>query len=404
MQDVITQAKELIAAGQTEPALQLLQEHAGSELNPSSVRAKAWRLISVTCRNRLDLKHSSYALAQAAHQHREAGEEMLALECELKAANDDINSDRYVEAEHACTRILSLAEEQGWWQIIAQAHEVMGSLHRRRSELEQAVDSFMKAIKIYSELGLESRIDSLSMNLAKAYVRMGRSDLAKPYYERGTAYLQKSGDLNSSVLQRMGVANTAWLARDYGTAEQLYLELLDDIKDYDSGFITAIVRQGIGMLRLAQSDFKASKKHLLISLQNIEQGEHRRMRVANLTALAIISVMLDEPQEALSYATLSRDNCFEQDDIESQLLDYYLAIIYLANDNPELAMPLWAGKQAMAWTVEMDFEYEWMILMLDHIMAEDYVEVTPLPRQVLSMARDWREEVLALNDEGRDQR
>jgi hypothetical protein len=84
------------------------------------------------------------------------------------------------------------------------------------------------------------------------------------------------------------------------------------------------------------------------------------------------------------------------DDIEAQVIDYYLAIAYLGAGSPYDASYVWEQKAALTINAETEQLLGWMQRELDHILAPEYTATVELGTSARELAEQWKQELAAL--------
>ncbi|MES2396411.1 MAG: tetratricopeptide repeat protein [Bacteroidota bacterium] len=134
-----------------------------------------------------------------------------------------------VIADEAITADLKQSIQKG----IAVTYSNIGLIHWRQSELPQALDHYLKALKIYEELGYKNKIAGIQGNIGGIYLSQGNHTKALGYYFKVLKAFEELGDKNK-------------MATAYGGIGNIYVEQKQPIKALDYYFKALKIYEEVG--------------------------------------------------------------------------------------------------------------------------------------------------------------
>jgi len=114
---------------------------------------------------------------------------------------------RWSEALDYHRRAVARASSAGDKRAMAQAQNGLGSTHLEQGDRAQAVRAFEESARLWKELEDEVGLGRTYNNLAVAYRRAGRWDVARQYLDEAATYLERGGDKDAlaSVYNNTGL-------------------------------------------------------------------------------------------------------------------------------------------------------------------------------------------------------
>ena len=402
MHELLQEATGLLDDLKPRLAQELVERYLKEGRPEPADHALALDLLGRACERQVRFSEAVEHFQQAQGLYEELGNERSSAECQARRAVLLIRTQQLREGLFLCETMLNLARERRWPEVEALALEARAEARYRTGDYRKAVEDLLQAEGIQTDLGLDDDVARMSSNLALIYLEMGEADLAQPFLDRAAAFSSRQDDALVQARAFLNQAVSAWLKQE----TQLARELLQRV--YHIGFKTANLRvlasaqTNLGMIDLTCGEYRSAHKYLLKGWQNAVECGDNNIVTATLTALGITLVFLNDPAQALHYATLSAKNVTQPDDIEALLLDYYLAIINLANDNVEIARVGWHHRQPLPRSAHLNIEHTWMRGMLKHIQSMEFLAENPLSAEAVELAVRWGGELRELRLEATD--
>ena len=387
----------MIDSGRLEQALETLatiQPEGGNEAEDVALARKT-AAAALEQLIRFNEAIDQYTLAR--EYYGELGDDEAASECNVRCANLKIRTMQLRDAQFICSKELDRARKMGWRTVEAYALQAKAEAHYRMGQNREAVNDLLASVEILSDLGREDEIDRISSNIAMVYLELGCEELAEPFLKRAAPTTDDGANIRKMARDYMNRSVAAWLQQDYDLAREMTARAFQLGVESGNIRIQASAQTNFGLIYLNAGDYRQAKKMLLKAWQSAQSCGDSHMVVGNLTALAITSIFLNEPAQALEYATLSAKCSTEPDDVETLLLEYYLAIIHLANDNLDLAIARWAQKPVLPRSVHLQAEVDWMCKILEHVSSAGFKAEVSVTSAIEKLAASWRAELEALD-------
>jgi CHAT domain-containing protein/predicted negative regulator of RcsB-dependent stress response len=150
--------------------------------------------------------------------------------CQLLIAKAALEFDekKYEEAETSYKSAQSIAHDEKFPDLEANALGNLARLATGQRHFDQAVDMNQSALELSHSLGRQGDAATILGNIAWAYSELGDFDRSLDYFRQGAEASAKSGLPGYSAYWFAGVANSYLALRDYAPAEQLALKTLQD--------------------------------------------------------------------------------------------------------------------------------------------------------------------------------
>ncbi|MES2139576.1 MAG: tetratricopeptide repeat protein [Bacteroidota bacterium] len=221
-----------------------------------------------------------------------------ALQISTLIADQDISSD----------------SKQSIQKGIAATYSNIGLVHWRQSEFPQALDHYLKALKIYEELGYKNKIAGIQGNIAGIYLSQGNHTKALGYYFKVLKAFEELGDKNKMATAYGGIGNIYGEQKQPLKALDYYfkaLEIYEEAGD-ENGMATWFLNIGVVYFHL--KDYPKALDYYFKALKIDEKLEDK-----NGIAYIFANIGLVYHNQAV---LIQNSNKKESDLLFSKALDY----------------------------------------------------------------------------------
>lgn len=233
---------------------------------------------------------------------------------------------------------LVLAQTNQYIQGEATALKNIGVVYQYQGNYPQALDNYLKSLKIFEKLEDEAGIANVLNNIGIVYRNQGNYEKALTYYQRVQKIDEKNGDKTglASVLNNLG--SIYYQRDDYPKARKYYnksLKIEQELKD-NSGI--SISYNNLGLVAIAEKKTKEALKNYFKALKLDEAAGDKTSMAGTLNNIADAYQQRNDFDKALKYA-LQGFRLAEE--VESQALvmnlSETLTVIYEGRQNFEKA-------------------------------------------------------------------
>ena len=210
-----------------------------------------WRLRGYLSEGRT---HISAALSRAPSLQKTA---MYARALYWEAALAYLQSD-YPATRLLCTQSLAIWHELGFEQRseLAETLDLLGELSTEEGDYEKAPVLFKEALEIFRELEDPRGIGDMLVQLAWAFMRMGRYDQVAPLMEEALLIFRGIGDVSHIGFTLSGLGELAIRQGEFERAADFLSESLAIRKQHGHKWGMGASLGSLGWIALRQHDFK----------------------------------------------------------------------------------------------------------------------------------------------------
>ncbi|MCE9537855.1 MAG: tetratricopeptide repeat protein [Bacteroidetes bacterium] len=198
---------------------------------------------------------------------------------------------------------------------IAVTYSNIGLVHWRQSEFPQALDYYLKALKIYEELGFKNKIAGMQGNIGGIYLSQGNHTKALGYYFKVLKAFEELGDKNKMATAYGGIGNIYGEQKQPIKALDYYfkaLKIYEELGD-ENGMATWFLNIGVAYYHL--KDYQKALDYYFKALKINEKLEDKNGMAYIFANFGLIYHDL---------AVLNQNsNKKESDLLFSKALDYY---------------------------------------------------------------------------------
>jgi len=321
--------------------------------------------------------------------------------CELLGVRVLIDNGEIGRARYKAQKILELAVSHGWTSCEALARALLGTAYFHLRQHEQARRELEQALALENRYRLDWEPDFLKLTLAGCLGGLGLQEEAQRLYAESNSALEPLAVPRATITRLTNEAYQAMMAQDYVRARDCYVQMvqestLEGLSEDLGAWYRATARYNLGIVQMELGNFSEAKRQLLRAWDKLHELNREQLACSCLSSLSIIALLENNPEDAVHYARTSKQAVTVFDDIESQVIDYYLAIAYLGAGSPYDASYVWEQKAALEINAETQQLLDWMQRELDHLLAPEYAQSVELSASARELARQWKQELAAL--------
>ena len=160
---------------------------------------------------------------------------------------------------------LEIARRIGDERLMADGLSLRGSTHSLLGEQSRAIPDLVAAQQLYERAGAKADAESLLLDIAISYRRMGELSKAREYLAQNEAYATALGDWSqviSNLLQQ------GYLAEDQGRTEDalaIYRRALATAREHDSQYDMATIHLAMAWPYLLRKDYNRALRLLALA-------------------------------------------------------------------------------------------------------------------------------------------
>ncbi len=276
--------------------------------------------------------------------------------------SDLIDNGNYELAEKKSDSLFILSKQINYTEGVAESYNLKGVINRDQSNLKDALDNYLSALKLFEELKMPVKVAGIQNNIGLIYAEIKEYRTALAYYFKAekinssnkeksrlainynniaTCY-QKLNQFSSaqtylqkSLLLRQEVADTIGMAMSYhniGINHQLtndkdsaiifFNKSLSYLSNMSENIGHAYNYLELGNTLLQQGKLKEAEKYLLSSLRITQNSELEGLKVEVYKYLSMLYEKQNDFKKAYTYQNLylaSKDNV-ESDESKNEIL------------------------------------------------------------------------------------
>jgi len=200
-------------------------------------------------------------------------------------------------------RIQSLATENNFLKIEADAFKTIGIYHYLKSEHQKAIAAYNKSLVYYLKGNEPLKLAALYNNIALAYAVLGDISKTLTNYQYAEAIYQKQGTEEDKVDVRYNIAGLYLRLKRYDLAEKLYLNVIDKYLIFGDKLGMAKARGELGSVYKYSGEYQKSLKLLLQAIEYFENANDQYNLATFSHNVSGLYNMMNQPINAIKYAT-----------------------------------------------------------------------------------------------------
>jgi tetratricopeptide (TPR) repeat protein len=368
------------------------------------VQAEAW-LLSAQCSLAMyDNSRAEDELFHARTLFTSLGRHEAALYCELLAIRFLLDAREFGLARDKAKLLLEIVVNNGWRNAEALARGILGLVHFHSRQHNHARSEIEQALVIEDRFRLDWQYYILQMTLAGCLAGLGDFAASQQLYDESFAALSPLPVPRAKIMLLGNEAYRACLEKNFEHARQCYTATLEasEIEGVSSDVLAwfrTTARHNLGLVELELGNYAEAKRQLLRAWNRLRELNCQQLACSCMTALSIIALLDDDPDSAVHYAQTSKREVTVYGEIESLVVDYFLAVAYLGAGAPYDASFLWEHKAELEVNTETRQFIDWLLRELDHILADEYREIVPLAESARALAQQWKQELTELAEQ-----
>lgn len=276
--------------------------------------------------------------------------------------SDLIDNAEYEIAQKKIDTLIVLSNQLNYTEGIAESYNLRGSINRDQSNLRDALDNFLSAIKLFEELKMPVKVAGIQNNIGLIYAEIKEYRTALAYYFKAEkinlsanqkgflainynniatcyqklkqfnsaqTYLNKSLALRQEVSDTMGMAMAYHniginhqLTNDNDSAVFFFNRSLDFLGNMNENMGHAYNYLELGNTLLQQKKLAEAEKYLLNSLRICENNELEGLKVEIYKYLSVLYQQKNDFKKAFTFQDLymSLKENIESDESKNELL------------------------------------------------------------------------------------
>jgi len=318
-------------------------------------------------------------------EHRDA---CLLLGAALQLADKSLK-----QAQATAGECLTRAREQGWKQNEARALEVLGKVAKTEQDYPAALEYLDQAAKLYVSLGLETEGYELALPRARALYGLGRDIEARERLVELLDFYGRNFIPARYVRQLLTKAYSAWLDGETELFARFSTVIIEESHAHGRPLMLACGYCDQGLAALNTGDYKVAREWFVKTWRIVSKVYENRLQVNTLTGMAICSIHLNNPHEALEFTMLARDNLKDGAGLMGRLLPSYSAITHLASNLVQPARTEWNRRPRLELRGPVYYHRQWQTGLLRHIQSGFYWTKIPLGPEAINLAGQWLHEL-----------
>lgn len=289
------------------------------------------------------------------------------------------------QAQYLVADVLSEAQQHDWHDLEARCQLYLGTLAWQEGTIDQAIEILEQALPLLEQQGLAYYAAQACASLGVAFAMAKREDEAEARFKTALDYHQQHRDDTQVVRCLNNLAGLAFKRHDWHRARDYLLDCVKFMAESGNKTDLATAWQNLGLVEMHQGDWQLANKYLNRALQLAQEVENRRVEADALLKLAILFLTKGDPVGAANYGSLSRNRFEGLTGAAATTLNWFLALIELANGRDKSALQLWAGRAP--WPSDQDLGF--FQGLLQHILTDQYVNAVELPRSSQKLGHQW---------------
>ena len=276
--------------------------------------------------------------------------------------SDLIDNAEYEIAQKKIDTLIVLSNQLNYTEGIAESYNLRGSINRDQSNLRDALDNFLSAIKLFEELKMPVKVAGIQNNIGLIYAEIKEYRTALAYYFKAEkinlsanqkgflainynniatcyqklkqfnsaqTYLNKSLALRQEVSDTMGMAMAYHniginhqLTNDNDSAVFFFNRSLDFLGNMNENMGHAYNYLELGNTLLQQKKLAEAEKYLLNSLRICENNELEGLKVEIYKYLSVLYQQKNDFKKAFTFQDLymSLKENIESDESKNEIL------------------------------------------------------------------------------------
>jgi len=267
----VLKARILVSRSQCKEALASLERDLPDGLAGTEVagQRKLYQGIAHRCREQF---------AEAERDFNEAAALARSLsprfKCVLLIASAALEFDekKYDDAEASYKKALSIAKDENWPDLQANALGNLGRLATGQEHYDQAIDIDDSALQFSRSLGRQGDTATILGNIAWAYFELGDFERALDFYVQGAQASEKVGLRGYSDYWFSGAANSYLALHKYALAEDLAQTTLKRARELKDAETETICLNTLTEVSLRKGQFVAAERYNREALKMGEEG------------------------------------------------------------------------------------------------------------------------------------
>lgn len=227
-------------------------------------------------------------------------------------------SDQMAEAEQAAT----FAREAGDELLLCQIQMRRGNALRMLGRLREASETLEDVIRMAETIGDPRVLSQALENVSVVYLLQGEFARSTSYVERALKLAEQLADPLATELLLLRRGLNAYAAGDWRQARDDFEQAQAMARQLGASWVSAYVALGPGQLQLAQGDIEVATEMLEEAVALTEQvGDLQALRLAQ-TALAERDLLTGQPDSAYARLVPLLDSRGQQEGLVTYLLPY----------------------------------------------------------------------------------
>ncbi|MBS1635451.1 MAG: tetratricopeptide repeat protein [Bacteroidetes bacterium] len=280
----------------------------------------------------------------------------------MTQANNAIDNGDYTLAEQKTDSLYKASQYSGNKFWLAESHNLKGIIYRDQSNLKDALDNYIDALKLFEELKLTRRIPGIHNNIGQIYAEIGEYKTALSYYFKAEKINKNLNNLSSLAINYNNIATCYQKLQQYVSAEvylkkslalrqqendslglamsyhnlglnyqltqrqdsaiRLFHKSLDYLKTYNENMGHAYNYLELGNSLLIQKKYAEAEKYLVKSLAVCTKNNFDGVRIEVYKHLYELYFALHDYKQAFEYqnAYLAAKESLEGDENKNEIL------------------------------------------------------------------------------------
>lgn len=206
--------------------------------------------------DKLSRSEASYLLAIDHLQIAEAGPSLIRVHMAL--GNRYIERENYPEAMDHYLKAVRISEEVGEIEKLPNLYNNLGVLYLKLNNTRKALELYSKALKLFESLSDTVNVAGTTTNIGSIYLQLGEYAIARDYYEKGFRLFRSIGHQGGQAHALFKLGTLEEMLGNYEEAETDLLKSLELQKKMEA--MTA----GSRVLFLAETYVNLGKVYLLM--------------------------------------------------------------------------------------------------------------------------------------------